>query len=296
MLGTDVSRAFAAAGYTVTGTGLAEHIDCGVIGLDITRPDDVHALFQAVRPHIVLHCAAFTDVDACERDPELAYKINRDGTSNVARAAEAIGASLMVTSSDYVFDGQSRVPYTENHEPRPVNVYGASKLAGEKSAMAACQRCFVVRTSWLYGVLGKNFPYSIVNRAATAPEISVVDDQIGVPTFTRDLAEAILWIAENCLPGTYHVSNTGPTTWYDFARAVLDRCGWDSTRLNPVSSVAYREAFASPTIRPSYSVLDNAALRTVGYGPLRPWQDALTDFLRSAQERGALQMKNAGQP
>ena len=288
MLGTDACRMLAEAGHQVFPTDVGPAAVGGIVPLDITDSHAVQMLFAEVRPELVFHGAAYTNVDGCERDPDLAYKVNALGSWAVASAAEAVGAALVAISTDFVFDGTKQTPYTEFDAPRPLSVYGASKLTGENLARSACRRCYVVRTSWLYGVHGKNFPYTIINLAKTKTELPIVGDQFGTPTYTVDLLNAITEITATGLYGVYHVSNAGETSWAGFAEAVLAQTGLGAIPVMPITSADYAERFGSPTTRPAYSVLRRYALELMGRDTLRPWEDALGAFLASARGHGKI--------
>ena len=286
MLGTDARRIFAASGHDVIPTDVGPGATGDVRILDITDGAAVRALFAETNPELVFHGAAYTNVDGCERDPDLAHKVNALGTWNVASAAEEIGAALVAVSTDFVFDGTKGAAYTEFDAPSPVSHYGASKLAGENLARAACRRCYVVRTSWLYGVHGKNFPYTVINLAKIKTELPIVADQFGTPTYTVDLLEAILGIIQTPLYGVYHVSNRGATNWEEFAKAILAKTNSAHVPIRPITSDEYAQMFGSPTRRPAYSVLRHYALELMGRDTLRSWEDALGAFLISAREHG----------
>ncbi|MGI4792246.1 MAG: dTDP-4-dehydrorhamnose reductase [Janthinobacterium lividum] len=288
MLGTDARRIFAEQGHHVFATDIGPAAIGGIVPLDITDSHAVRTLFSEVRPDLVFHGAAYTDVDGCERDPDLAYKVNALGTWAVASAAEEIGAALVAISTDFVFDGTKTTPYTEFDTPNPISQYGASKLAGENLARSACRRCYVVRTSWLYGVQGKNFPYTVINLAKTKPELPIVGDQFGTPTYTVDLLNAVTEIVSAGLYGVYHVSNGGATNWEGFARAILAKTGLDHVPVTPITSDDYAQRFGSPTKRPAYSVMRHYALELMGRDTLRPWEEALEAFLASAREQGKI--------
>jgi len=288
MLGTDAGRIFSEYGYEVIPTDVGLGAVGEIRSLDITDFDATRKFFVESRPDLVFHGAAYTNVDGCERDPDLAHKVNALGTWNVASATEESGAALVVISTDFVFDGTKRERYTEFDAPNPLSHYGASKLAGENLARAACRRCYVVRTSWLYGVHGKNFPYTILNLAKTKPELPIVADQIGTPTYTVDLVEAIIGIIQTPLYGVYHVSNGGETNWQGFAEAILEKNGLSGVRVRPITSEDYAQRFGSPTKRPAYSVLRHYVLELQGKDTLRPWEAALDAFLESAREFGKI--------
>ncbi len=288
MLGTDARRIFAASGHTVIPTDVGPAATDDIRPLDITDGTAVRAFFAKTNPELVFHGAAYTNVDGCERDPDLAHKVNALGTWNVASAAEGVGAALVAISTDFVFDGTKGTAYTEFDAPSPISHYGASKLAGENLARAACRRCYIVRTSWLYGVHGKNFPYTVIALAKTKPELPIVADQFGTPTYTVDLLEAVSQIIQAPLYGVYHVSNRGEASWECFAKAILAKTNSAHLPVRPITSDEYAQMFGSPTRRPAYSVLRHYALELMGKDTLRPWEDALDAFLTSAREHGKI--------
>lgn len=288
MLGTDAQRIFAEQGHHVFPTDVGAAAVGAIVPLDITDSHAVRTLFAEVQPDLVFHGAAYTNVDGCERDPDLAYKVNALGTWAVASAAEAVGAALVAISTDFVFDGAKKTPYTEFDTPSPLSQYGASKLAGENLARSASRRCYIVRTSWLYGVHGKNFPYTVINLAKTKPELPIVADQFGTPTYTVDLLNAVLQIIATGLYGVYHVSNQGETNWEGFARIILEKTEMRQVPITPITSEDYAQRFNSPTKRPPYSVMRRYALELMGKDTLRPWEEALDAFLESARENGKI--------
>src|SRR3989442_2624677 len=175
----------------------------------------------AQRPGLAIHAAAYTDVDGCERNPEIAFAVNAQGTRRVAEGAAKAGAKLLYLSTDYVFDGRKTVPYTERDPVSPLNVYGRSKLAGEEEALKGCRRTLVLRTSWLYGVHGKNFVKTILSLAVTQPEVRVVEDQRGSPTYARHLAQVIAGLIRSDVTGVMHAGGEGGCSRYEFAKAIL---------------------------------------------------------------------------
>jgi len=288
MLGTDARRVFAEQGHEVVATDVNADDASGIRALDITNTSAVRAMMQEVRPELVFHGAAYTNVDGCERDPDLAYKVNALGSWTVASAAEEVGAALVAISTDFVFDGAKGSAYTEFDTPNPLSHYGASKLAGENLARQSCRKTYVVRTSWLYGVHGKNFPFTMLALAKTKPALSVVADQHGTPTYTLDLLGAVLAIIQTGLHGVYHVSNAGECTWHGFAQAVLDKMGVTNVPVQAVSSAQDAIARGTPTRRPPYSVMRHYALELQGLDTLRPWPEALDAFLAEARAHGKL--------
>ena len=292
MLGTDAAHILAERGHEVVSTDVGLAAVGDVRPVDITDPKATREMLAALRPDAVLHGAAYTNVDGCERDPDLPHRVNALGTWIVASAAEEVGAALVAISTDFVFDGAKGSPYTEFDAPRPLSHYGASKLAGENLARSACRRCSIVRTSWLYGVHGKNFPYTVLRLAQASlsggTDLPVVADQFGTPTYTVDLLEAIAGILGTSLYGIYHVSNGGETSWHGFAQAILGRTGLGHVPVRPITSDEYAERFGSPTRRPPRSTLRHYALELQGRDTLPPWEDALDRFLEAARAAGKL--------
>jgi len=270
MLGSDLQHAL--AGREVTALTRAE--------LDIT---DARAVSAAVAGHdVVFNTAAYTDVDGAEAHEADAFAINVTGVENVARAAATQGAKLVTISTDYVFDGAAAGPYPEDSPRDPINAYGRSKAAGEERALAAHPGgTYIVRTAWLYGAAGANFAATMLRLAASNPTVSVVDDQLGQPTWTADLAAQLIALVDADAPaGIYHGTNSGQTSWFGFARAVFEEAGLDPERVLPTDGAS----FARPAARPSYSVLGHGAWTRAGLAPMRPWRDAL----HAAAASGAL--------
>jgi dTDP-4-dehydrorhamnose reductase len=231
--------------------------------LDVADRDEVLQVVAAA-PDAIVHAGAWTNVDGCETDPDQAYRVNALGTRHVAEAARMVGARVCYVSTDYVFDGTGDRPYHEWDATNPVSVYGRSKLAGE-TVLAPGDT--VVRTSWVCGRYGRNFVKTILDRAAQGQPLRVVDDQHGCPTFADDLAGMIRRLVVARLPGVFHVTNQGPTTWYRFARDAVEAAGFDPSLVTPITTAEMQPPRPAP--RPAYSVLDNAALRLSGI-PLLP--------------------------
>ena len=288
MLGTDARRILSEQGHSLLPTDIGPAATGDIVPLDITDLPGLRTTLGKFQPDVVLHGAAYTNVEGCERDPDTAYRVNALGSWSVAAAAEEVGAALVAISTDFVFDGAKGGRYTEFDAPNPISHYGASKLAGENLARQTCRRTYIVRTSWLYGVHGKNFPYTMIGLAKTKPELPIVGDQIGTPTYTVDLVNTIAGIIETPLYGVYHVSNGGECSWADFARAVLAKTGLGHVPVRGITSDEYAEMFNSPTRRPPYSVMRHYALELQGRDTLRPWEDALDDFLASAKAQGKI--------
>ncbi|MGA2931940.1 MAG: dTDP-4-dehydrorhamnose reductase [Acidimicrobiales bacterium] len=241
--------------------------------VDTMRVDDRDAIlttFSAFRPELVLHGGALTAVDLCETEVDAAFAVNATGTRNVAEAAALVGAHMVYVSTDYVFDGTSSRPYCEWDPPSPASVYGASKLAGERECRPGST---IVRTSWLCGAHGANMVVTALRLAEGDGELRFVDDQHGSPTFTADLAPAVVTLGLDRRPGIFHVTNGGTTTWWGFVRAILAEAGADPERVQPISTADLDPPRPAP--RPAYSVLDNMALRLCGLPALPDWQDGL---------------------
>lgn len=236
--------------------------------------EDANAVQDAVAGHdVVINAAAYTKVDDAESHEDEAYAVNAFGAQNLAAAASVTGAKLVQVSTDYVFNGSAMTPYAEGEPYDPISAYGRTKAEGEKLAIAAHpDGTFVVRAAWLYGEHGPNFAKTMLKLAASKDTWAVVDDQLGQPTWTRDLAEQIVRLVDSDAPaGIYHGTNSGQATWLDFARAVLVTQGLDPERITPTDS----SAFVRPAPRPSYSVLGHDAWAAAGLKPMRDWREAL---------------------
>ena len=295
-LGRDISDVLAGAvpaGGVSGSTELLPAVPAGrfdVLSTDIDTLDvvDRGAVLGAVesfRPDIVLHGGAYTAVDACESDPDTAYAVNALGTRNIAEAAAGVGAHLVYISTDYVFDGQLDRPYVEWDRPDPRSVYGASKLGGELEVRALSGASgTIVRTAWVSGAHGANMVKTVLRLAAAHPDgtLRFVADQHGCPTFTADLARAVVRLALDRRPGTFHVTNQGETTWFGFARATLSAAGLDPDRVEPIATSELDPPRPAP--RPANSRLDNAALRLSGIALLPEWTDALHRLVRVVTE------------
>lgn len=276
MLGTDLCAELRTRGHAVIAAGRRD----GLLPLDVTDAAATRAVAEAHQPDVIFHCAAWTDVDGAERDPDGAYRVNAWGAWSVAAAAASVGALLVYVSTDFVFDGEKGSPYAEWDAVNPVGVYGASKEAGERYVRQLLpERHVIVRTSWLFGAHGKNFVSTIQRLAASRPEVPVVADQIGCPTHTTDLARKLVELAQDPLPGTYHVCGAGQCSWYEFARAIVQKSGL-SARVVPITAAEYAARFNSPTRRPAYSVLRRWALEMRGRdGDMPGWEIALDHYL-----------------
>lgn len=257
-LGHDVARVCAEAGDEVIALDRSR--------LDVGSRDAVYQAVLSARPTVVVHAGAWTAVDACEEDPDRAYRTNALGTRWVADASHRAGAYVCYLSTDYVFDGTKDTPYVEWDATNPRSVYGRSKLGGEAEVAAHAPGAGVVRTSWVCGEHGSNMVKTVL-RLADRPELAFVDDQRGCPTFTADLAVAIRRLAARRIPGLFHVTNQGAVSWYEFVRSILAVAGHDPDKVRPISTAELDPPRPAP--RPANSVLDNAALRLTGL-PLLP--------------------------
>jgi len=255
----------------------AEHEVCTttIETLDITDIDKTIKTVKENNPDVLVHAAAFTDVDGSESKPDLAYKVNAIGTRNVAVACLKTDCAMVYICTDYVFDGTNTTPYYEYDQTKPLGVYGKTKHTGEVYIRDILNKFYIVRTSWLYGYHGPNFVATMLNLAKTTDNISVVDDQIGSPTYTVDLSNAIARIIERPSYGIYHVTNSEYCSWYDFAKEIFKQAKVE-VNLKPVTT----EEFPRPAPRPKYSVLENYNWKMEGYPKIRSYKEALTDYLK----------------
>jgi dTDP-4-dehydrorhamnose reductase len=242
---------------------------------DIRNAQKVREIVKATRPEWIVLAAAYTDVDGCESNQDLAFSVNRDGAVNVAHAAREAGARLLFLSSDYVFDGRKRFPYETDDLRNPQSVYGRSKAEAELGLLDAVPGCCIARTSWLFGTGGKCFPDTILKLAATRTALDVVNDQRGCPTYAADLAGAIIQLCRANASGIVHATNSGNCTWFEFAREIVQGSGL-KTEVRPVNSAQ----MARPAPRPAYSVLSPASLQRLGIA-IPTWQDALRRYLQA---------------
>ena len=241
---------------------------------DIRDASQVQKVIEKSRPDWIVLAAAYTNVDGCESNPELAFSVNRDGALNVARAAKATGAKLLFLSSDYVFDGKETSPYETGHLRNPQSVYGRTKAEAEVGLLDVLPECCVARTSWLFGTGGKCFPDTILRLAAERPALDVVSDQRGCPTYSVDLARAIVQLCRKDARGIVHVTNAGECSWFEFAREIVKSANLPA-EVRPVSS----GQMARPAPRPAYSVLSPASLQRYGI-EMPGWKDALQRYLK----------------
>lgn len=239
---------------------------------DVTDAKQVESVLTTANPEVIIHAAAYTAVDQAEAEPKIAHRVNVDGTANVARTAKKLGARLVYPSTDYVFDGQQPEPYTETDPTNPLSVYGRTKLQGEQVALAEHDQTFVVRTSWLYSHGGKSFVETIRTLLAEKSEVSVIDDQVASPTYSRDYLQAIRQLLGHGQPGLYHAAADGQASWYGFAREIAEH-EKSSTPVKPTTTAEW----GAPAERPPYSKLDCGKLAKLGI-TLPDWKAGLTCF------------------
>jgi dTDP-4-dehydrorhamnose reductase len=265
MLGQDLLKVFA-NGYEVMGVDKDE--------VDICRQGATRKVIKETLPAVVINAAGYTDVDGCEKKMHKAFAINGEGCKNVAKGCRDIGAKLIYLSTDYIFDGEKKRPYREDDPPNPLNIYGESKLMGERYVEELMDDYLIVRTQWLYGRHGRNFVETIVALAEERNQIEVVQDQVGAPTYTADLSSAIAALVRKDLRGTFHVSNSGSCSWYDFALEVIRLAGASGVKVIPISSTALNR----PAKRPLYSVFNCQRIQQEAGVQMRSWQEALHDY------------------
>lgn len=265
-LGTELRMLLDAKGISYTATDSKE--------LDITNAEGVNTYFQEHKPELVFHCAAYTAVDAAEEEPgkSIDELVNVTGTQNIATAAESVGATLVYISTDYVFDGQNDGMYEEMDKQNPQNEYGRTKSLGEKAVRDTMSKYYIIRTSWVFGKYGKNFVYTMLNLSKTHDVLTVVDDQVGRPTWTYTLAQFMLYAVENKIAyGTYNLSNDNQANWFEFATEILKDT---KTEVEPVSSAEYPQK----AHRPEHSVLSLEKTKATGF-KIPTWQEVLKQMM-----------------
>jgi dTDP-4-dehydrorhamnose reductase len=265
MLGTDVCEVLE-RGHDVKGVDIED--------FDVVEAEAVERAVAAAGPDIVVHLAAYTRVDDAEDEKDKAFNCNAVGAMNMARASREAGAGMVYVSTDYVFDGTKKAPYMETDIPAPINFYGLTKLFGERYVSSLNPRHLIVRTSWLFGPAGRNFVDSILRKARAGETLRVVNDQRGCPTYTYHLACGLASAVEKGLEGVLHMTNTGETTWYDFARAALEMAGVEAA-IEPVASASY----PTRARRPANSVLASLVVEPSGLEPLPGWREGLRHHL-----------------
>jgi dTDP-4-dehydrorhamnose reductase len=263
MLGSDLIALLGDRGYGID-----------IADIDITSPESVFKVINELKPEVVINCAAFTDVDGCESDIEKAMAVNGEGVAYLAMACRDLGALLVQVSTDYIFDGGKGTPYSEDDAPCPVNVYGESKLAGEMNAAFSPDH-LIVRTQWLYGLYGKNFVETMLRLGAEKDVLTVVDDQIGSPTWTVDLSRAIIALIDGGCRGIYHAANSEHCSWNGFAKAIFEESGL-KVEVKPMTTTELDR----PARRPLHSTLECSKLTgDTGFNP-QSWRDALQEYLK----------------
>lgn len=261
----------------------AEVFPLDIEELDITKLEDVKRVFNDIKPDVVINCAAATNVDGCESNKDLAFKINAIGARNLAMVSVKFGAKLVQVSTDYVFSGVGETPLTEFDLTAPYSVYGKTKLKGEEYVMEFSSKYYIVRTAWLYGYVGKNFVYTMMNLGAQKDSISVVNDQLGNPTNANDLAYHILKLIETDEYGVYHCTGKGECSWFDFATEIMKLSG-RNCKVSPCTSDEYKEMYPNSAKRPEYSSLDNMMLRCTIGDEMRDWKESLKSFMNNIEK------------
>lgn len=252
-----------------------EGIGVDIDEMDITDADQVNKVIKDAAPDAVIHCAAYTAVDAAEDNEEICRKVNAQGTENIAKVCEELDIKMMYISTDYVFNGQGERPWEPDDEREPLNVYGQTKYEGELAIEEHVKKFFTVRIAWVFGVNGKNFIKTMLNLGKTHDHLTVVNDQTGSPTYTYDLARLLVDMIQTDKYGRYHATNEGLCTWYEFACEIFKQAGMDVS-VAPVSS----DEYPAKAKRPSNSRMDKSKLTANGFQPLPTWQDALSRYLK----------------
>jgi dTDP-4-dehydrorhamnose reductase len=247
--------------------------------LDITDEQAVASYMERVQPDVILHCAAYTNVDGAETDRDTAYKVNGLGTKYLAQAAGKYDAKMLYISTDYVFDGTASKPYEVDEPTKPLGVYGETKLAGEQFVQEYVNKFFIVRTAWVFGIYGNNFVKTMMRLGEERGEVGVVHDQVGSPTYTVDLARFMIELMQSEKYGIYHATNEGVCSWYEFAVEIFKQAGMD-VKVNPLTT----EEFPRPAARPKYSVLSKKKIAEQGFTPFRDWKEALAAYLKEVKQ------------
>ncbi len=287
-LGHDVINELTSRGYEAIGSDVVDMVLSGVpyVALDITDKIEVERVIAEIRPDAIIHCAAWTAVDAAEDadKQEKVKAINVDGTQNIANVAKIVDAKMIYISTDYVFDGQGTAPWEPDcKEYAPLNVYGQTKLGGELAVSSTLEKYFIVRIAWVFGLNGGNFIKTMLQVGKNHPQVRVVNDQIGTPTYTYDLARLLVDMIESEKYGYYHATNEGGyISWYDFTKEIYRQTGMD-TEVLPVTTEEYG---LSKAARPFNSRLDKKKLTDNGFVPLPDWKDALQRYLQELKKQG----------
>lgn len=275
-LGRAIRKEYKDAGVRFINTDVKESE--GIVALDISDINQVMELIKSEKPDVIINCAAHTNVDACETQWDLAYKINAIGPRNLSIAANEVNAKMIHVSTDYVFEGNGEMPYKEFDIPNPVSAYGKTKLEGEKFVQQFANKYFILRTAWLYGE-GKNFVKTMLQLAETHDEVSVVCDQVGTPTSAVELAKMIHYLEETDNYGLFHATCEGDTNWAAFAEEIFKLAG-KNVRVNHVTSEQYAQMNPASANRPAYSILDNYMLRLTSDYKMADWKEALKVYMK----------------
>jgi dTDP-4-dehydrorhamnose reductase len=272
-LGSEVAEAFRHSGHDVIAPGRSE--------LDLSLPSQVATTAMQLQADWVINCAAYTQVDKAESESELAFIVNRDSPEQLAQAVANYGGRMLQVSTDFIFDGTQRQPYLETDQPNPLGVYGRSKLEGELTVRRVLPEAVVLRTAWVYGVRGHNFVKTMLRLAMAGKPLRVVDDQLGTPTWTTDIAAAIVAMVAREAAGTFNYTNAGQISWHGFASAILEegaRAGFavKTAAVSPIPTTDY----PTPATRPGYSVLNTEKIRPLLSGPIPDWRDSLKKMLQ----------------
>lgn len=268
-------------GAIPTGFDISDVTDIDIEDLDISNLDATRKYLTEIKPDAVINCAAFTNVNACETEYETAYKANAEGPRNLAIVCEELGSKLVHISTDYVFSGDAKIPYVESDKTDPCGAYGKTKEQGEKFVLENCKKAFIVRVAWLYGYVGKNFVKTIITAARNNGAVKVVSDQFGNPTSANDVAYHILKLLNTENYGIYHCTNNGVCSWYDFAKRIIEKAGVDAT-VSPCST----DDYPTPTKRPAFSALENAALSDTVGDEMRDWETAIDEYIQKLINSG----------
>lgn len=271
-LGYDVMRELKKRGHEAVGVDIDE--------MDITDAGQVRQVLTKTAPEAVIHCSAFTAVDRAEDEVDLCRRVNAQGTKNIAEVCEELDCKLLYLSTDYIFSGDGERPWEPEDEPNPLNVYGQTKYEGEQEVKARCNKHFIVRISWVFGINGNNFIKTMLRLGKEKGAVKVVDDQIGSPTYTFDLAILLVDMIESEAYGEYHATNEGICSWYEFAKEIFRAAGMDDVTVTPVAT----GEFPAKAKRPKNSRMSKEKLVKNGFNKLPTWQDAVRRYLEELEE------------
>lgn len=247
--------------------------------IDIVSASECKGAIKEIEPDIIINAAAYTNVDGCETAKDECFAVNAEAVKNIAGACRDKNIRIIHFSTDYVFDGAAKQPYKEDHQCNPINTYGASKMAGERYLRSLSENYILIRTAWLYGVNGKNFVQTILEKVKTTKKLTVVDDQVGSPTYTKDLAAAVDLLIEQNAKGIFHITNRGSCSWFQFAVKILQEAGIHGIDITPIKS----DQLQRLAMRPAYSVLSTQKFIQTTGKTMQPWQLGLQDYLESSK-------------